>query len=138
MWGRRLFAPRFVLGNRPNPQKNGTAPSNRPLGPFGDGKVQSCSATFGLSRTATAHADGGLKMSGPWPEIRYLLFDASSQAKASLGRCGTSFLNHASTWRIASDLTVMWPSLSTRAAPWLRSTGSTQVSESLVVPSPTP
>src|SRR5438552_1823785 len=108
------------------PQKNGTAGSNRPFGPFGDGKCQTCSATLGLSRTATAQAEGGLKISAPWPEIRNLLFEESSQAKASLGKSGTNFLNHSSTCRVASDLTVMLPSLSTMAAPWLRKTGSTQ------------
>src|SRR5204863_2654497 len=54
------------------------------------------------------------------------------------GRNGTSFLNHSSTWRVASDLTVTLPSLSTRAAPWLRNTGSTQLTESLVTPSGRP
>ena len=45
------------------PQKNGTAASNRPFGPFGVGKVQSCSATGRASRTATAHAEGGFMIS---------------------------------------------------------------------------
>src|SRR3981081_1121097 len=104
------------------PQYEGCAGSKRPFGPFGDGKCQHCSATFGLSRTATAQAEGGLKISAAWPEINALLFDESSQAKTPLGRNGTSFLYHSSTCFIASDLTVMLPSLSVICAPWARNT----------------
>jgi len=32
------------------------------LGPAGDEKVQQSAATWGASRLATAHAEGGLKM----------------------------------------------------------------------------
>src|SRR6267142_5326547 len=99
------------------PQKNGTVGSMRPLGPFGEGNVHSCSATFGASRTATAQAEGGLKISAAWPEISALLLLESSQAKTSGGRTGTSFLNHSSTCFTDSDLTVMLPSLSTSSAP---------------------
>src|SRR5215210_2994132 len=95
------------------PQKNGTVGSNRPFGPFGEGNVHSCSATGGASRTATAHAEGGLKISAAWPEISALLFDESSQANTSGGRFGTSFLNHSRTCFTGSDLTVVLPSLST-------------------------
>src|SRR5260370_20074180 len=137
-WVKRLFAADLFGENFQVPQKNGTAASKRPFGPFGDGKCQTCSATLGASRTATAQAEGGLKISVPWPEIRYLLFEESSQAKASFGINGTSFLNHSITCRVASDLTVMLPSLSTKAAPWLRITGSVQATESLVTPRPTP
>ncbi len=42
-----------------------------------------------------------------------MLFEASSQAKTCGGSTGTSFWNHSSTCFIASDLTVMLPSLST-------------------------
>src|SRR5438034_11446280 len=99
------------------PQKNGTVGSIRPLGPFGEGNVHSCSATFGASRTATAQAEGGLKISAAWPEINALLFDESSQANTSGGRNGTSFLNHPRTCFTGSDLTVILPSLSTSSAP---------------------
>src|SRR5215470_16902114 len=99
------------------PQKNGTAGSNRPFGPFGDGNVHNCSATFGASRTATAQAEGGFMISAPLPEISHLLLPASSQAKTSGGKAGTAFLNHSSTCFTGSVLTVMLPSLSIRKAP---------------------
>src|SRR6266853_3848049 len=116
------------------PQYEGCAGSKRPFGPFGDGKCQHCSATFGLSRTATAQAEGGFMIRALCPEISALLLLESSQAKTPSGRNGTSFLNHASTWRVAAESTVMLPSLSTSAAPWLRNTGSTQLTASLVTP----
>src|ERR1051325_7652521 len=99
------------------PQNEGCAGSNRPFGPLGDGKCQHCSATFGASRTATAQAEGGLKISAACPEISALLLLESSQAKTSGGRCGTSLLNHSSTCLTGSDLTVVLPSLSTSSAP---------------------
>src|SRR3954470_18392925 len=99
------------------PQKNGTAGSNLPFGPFGVGNVQSCSATGRASRTATAQAEGGFMISAACPEISALLFEASSQAKTSGGSTGTSFWNHSSTCFVASELTVMLPSLSTICAP---------------------
>src|SRR3954470_6599778 len=99
------------------PQKNGTVGSKRPLGPFGEGNVQSCSATFGASRTATAQAEGGLKISAACPEISALLLLESSQAKTSGGRNGTNRLNQSSTCFTGSDLTVILPSLSTSSAP---------------------
>src|SRR5271166_3973274 len=108
--------------------------SNRPLGPLGDGKVQSCSAICGASRLATAQALGGFMIKAPLPEISHLLLPASSQAKTSGGRTGTSFWNQASTWRTGSDLTVMLPSSSTKFAPWLANTAPTQSTESEVVP----
>ena len=61
-------------------------------------------------------------ISAAWPEISALLFDESSQAKTSGGSTGTSFLNHSRTWRVASDLTVMLPSLSVNWAPCPRNT----------------
>src|ERR1051325_9929940 len=88
----------------------------RPFGPFGAGKVQSCSATLVASRLATAQADGALKISALWPEISALLLEASSQAKALSGKNGTVFLNHSSTVLIASVLTVMSPLASTNCA----------------------
>src|SRR5215208_6648490 len=99
------------------PQKNGTVGSIRPLGPFGDGNVHSCSAIGRASRTATAQADGGLKISALCPEIRALLFEESSQAKTPDGRNGTRRFHHSSTCFISSDLTVMLPSLSVICAP---------------------
>ena len=54
--------------------------------------VHSCSATFGASRLATAQALGGFMISAPLPEIRYLLFEALSQAGASGGSHCDSFL----------------------------------------------
>src|SRR5213080_4748790 len=104
-WVKRLFAAALFFENFQVPQKNGTVASKRPFGPFGEGKCQTCSATFGASRTATAQADGGLKISAASPEMRNLLFEESSQAKASFGRFGTSFLNHSSTCFISSVLT---------------------------------
>src|SRR5438132_14075045 len=98
-WVKRLFAAALFFENFQVPQKNGTAASKRPFGPFGEGKCQTSWATFGASRTATAQAEGGMKISVPWPEIRYLLFEESSQAKASFGIYGTGSLNNSSTWR---------------------------------------
>src|SRR5205085_11154154 len=99
------------------PQKNGTAGSKRPFGPFGVGKVQSCSATGRASRTATAQAEGGFMIKALWPEIKALLLLESSQAKTPSGRSGTSFLNQSSTCLVASDFTVILPSLSVICAP---------------------
>src|SRR5437667_8088264 len=98
------------------PQKNGTAASNRPLGPLGVGKVQHFSAISGASRTATAQAEGGFMISAPLPEISHLLLLASSQANTSRGSTGTSRLNHSSTCLVASELTVMLPSWSGQGA----------------------
>src|ERR1051326_1601835 len=100
------------------PQNEGCAGSKRPLGPLGDEKCQHCSATFGASRTATAQAEGGLKMSAAWPEISALLFEESSHAKTSDGSCGTSFFMYSRTCFTGSDFTVMLPSLSTSSAPY--------------------
>src|SRR5436189_206883 len=74
------------------PQKNGTNGANRPFGPAGKPCVQHCSATCGASRLATAQADGGFMISEPCPEIRNLLFEASSHAATSEGRNFISFL----------------------------------------------
>src|SRR5437764_3241026 len=116
------------------PQYEGCAGSKRPFGPFGDGKCQHCSATFGASRTATAQAEGGLKINAAWPEISALLFEESSQAKTSGGSNGTSFLNQPSTCFTGSDLTVMLPSLSTSSAPCAVNTAPTQLAVSGVWP----
>src|SRR5437764_4880567 len=105
----------------------------RPLGPFGAGKVHCCSATFGASRFATAQADGALKIRALCPEISALLFDASSQAKTLGGKNGTIRLNHSSTVRTASVLTVMLPLSSTSCAPWLLNTAPVHWTASLVV-----
>src|SRR5438874_1305063 len=105
----------------------------RPFGPFGVGKVHSCSATFGASRLATAQADGALKIKALCPEISDLLFEASSQAKALSGKNGTVRLNHSSTVRIASLLTVISPLASTSCAPWLLNIEPTHCTASLVV-----
>src|SRR5436190_23996718 len=113
----RLFPADLLGENFQMPQYEGCAGSKRPFGPFGDGKCQHCSATFGASRTATAQAEGGLKISAAWPEISALLLLESSHAKTSGGRNGTSFLNQPSTCFTGSDLTVMLPSLSTSSAP---------------------
>src|SRR5438067_2046712 len=116
------------------PQYEGCAGSKRPFGPFGDGKCQHCSATFGASRTATAQAEGGLKISAAWPEINALLLLESSQANTSGGRNGTSFLNQPRTCFTGSDLTVMLPSLSTNSAPCAVKTAPTQFAVSPVWP----
>src|SRR6185369_2382380 len=105
----------------------------RPLGPFGAGKVQSRSATFGASRFATAQAEGALKMNALWPEISALLFEASSQAKTLGGKNGTVFLHHSSTVRVASLLTVISPLASTSCAPWALNNAPTHCTASLVV-----
>ena len=84
----RLFAAGLFCANFQIPQNQGMPASIRPFGPLGGGKVQSCSAIFGASRTATAQAEGGLRISEPLPEIRYLLLLALSQAKTSGGSDG--------------------------------------------------
>ena len=58
---------------------------------------------------ATAQAEGALKISALCPEMSALLFDESSQAKTLDGKNGTVFLNHSSTVRVASLLTVISP-----------------------------
>src|SRR5260370_6981957 len=102
-WVKRLFAADLFGENFQVPQKNGTAASKRPFGPFGDGKCQTCSATLGASRTATAQAEGGLKISVPWPEIRHVMFDASSQAQHTAGIYDTTFMLPSTTHRLPSD-----------------------------------
>src|SRR5258708_24004823 len=105
----------------------------RPLGPLGAGKVHSCSAILGASRLATAQAEGALKMSALCPEISALLFDESSHAKTLGGKNGTVRLNHSSTVRTASLLTVISPFASTSCAPWLLNTAPANCTASLVV-----
>src|SRR3954451_4237795 len=134
----RLFAAALFGENLKMPQKDGCAGSKRPFGPLGDGKCQHCSATFGASRTATAQAEGGLKISAAWPEISALLLLESSHAKTSCGRRGTSRLNHSRTCFTGSDLTVMLPSLSTRSAPCAVNTAPIQFALSPVCPSGSP
>ena len=92
------------------PQYHGMPASIRPFGPFGGGNVHNCSAICGASRTATAQAEGGFRISEPLPEIRYLLLLALSQAKTSGGRNGASRLNQSSTILTGSELTVILPS----------------------------
>ena len=74
------------------PQKNGTNGAKRPFGPGGEACVQHCSATCGASRLATAQALGGFMISEPCPEIRHLLFEASSHDGTSGGRNGIELL----------------------------------------------
>jgi hypothetical protein len=74
------------------PQKNGTNGAKPSLRPGREAMRPACSATCGASRLATAQALGGFMISEPWPEIRNLLFEASSQAETSLGRNCISFL----------------------------------------------
>src|SRR5947199_5959323 len=105
----------------------------RPFGPTGVGKVHNCSATFGASRLATAQAEGALKIRALWPEMRALLFEASSQAKTLGGKNGTAFLNHSSTIFVASLLTVISPLASTSCAPWVLNIEPTHCTASLVV-----
>src|SRR3954469_14833743 len=106
----------------------------RPFGPFGGPKVHRFCATCGASRFATAQAEGGFMISAALPDTSALLFEASSQAKTSGGRLGTSFLNHSSTCRVASDLTVMLPFSSTNCAPYAAKTAPTQSTASDVGP----
>src|SRR5215813_1662679 len=105
----------------------------RPVGPVGAGKVQSCSATFGASRLATAQAEGALKINALWPEISALLFEASSQAKTLGGKNGTVRLNHSSTVRVVSLLTVMSPLAFTSCSPWALNMAPTNWAASLQV-----
>src|SRR6478736_3382955 len=96
------------------PQKNGTNGAYRPFGPTGKPCVQSCSATCGASRLATAQALGGFMISAPRPETSHLLFEASSQAGASAGKNLASLTLNSSAWRTASLFTVMSPLALTR------------------------
>src|SRR5689334_1279282 len=101
--------------------------------------VQQSSATLGLSRLATDQAEGGFMIMEPWPEMRYLLLDASSHAKTSGGMYFTSCCMYSSTWRTASFfLTRMLPFASTRSAPNEWNIAPTQSIESVVWPSPSP
>src|SRR5690349_15532470 len=99
------------------PQKRLIPVSYLPFGPFGGWKVQSCSATLGASRFATAQALGEFIIRVLWPEISALLFEASFHAKTVGGKNGTAFLNHSSTCLVASELTVILPSSSTKRTP---------------------
>src|SRR5258706_10972822 len=103
----RFFAADLFLENFQIPQKYGRYGWNRPLGPRGAGNVHNCSATFGLSRLATAHALGGVMIKAPLPETSHLLFDASSHANTSRGRNGTSLFMYSSTCFSASHFTLM-------------------------------
>src|ERR671936_281385 len=105
----------------------------RPCGPFGAGKVHSCSAIFGASRLATAQAEGALKIRALCPEISALLFEASSQAKTLGGKNGTVFLNHSSTVRVALLLTVISPFASTNWTQYALNMAPTNCTASLQV-----
>src|SRR5262249_23751559 len=107
--------------------------SKRPCGPFGGWNVHSCSANFGASPLATAQALGEFMMRALWPEISALLFEASFHAKTVGGKNGTAFLNHSSTCLVASDLTVILPSSSSRRTPWAANIVPTQLTASGVV-----
>src|SRR5579862_8340391 len=74
----------------------------------------------------------------PWPEMMYLLLEASSQAKTSGGMTFTSRCEYSSTCFTESDLTVMFPLASTRSAPKEANSAPTQSTESVVSPSPRP
>src|SRR5437868_9657940 len=74
----------------------------------------------------------------PWPEIRYLLFEASSQANTSGGIAATRRFEYSSTCFTASVLTLAWPLASTRSAPNEWNIASTQSIESVVCPMPRP
>src|SRR5262249_2764530 len=111
----------------------------RPFGPLGIEKVQQSSATFGLSRFATDQAEGGFMIIDPWPEIRYLLFDASSQANTSGGRYFTSCCMYSSTCFTPSlFFSRLLPFSSTRSAPNAWNIAPTQSIESVVCPRPRP
>src|SRR5262249_15801596 len=85
-------------------------------------------------RLATAHAEGGLKMSEPLPDISHLLLDASSQAGTSGGKYSISFLPKSRTLRTVSVLTVILPLASTRSAPKERNRAPTHFCVSVVPP----
>src|SRR3974377_536463 len=57
------------------PQKYPRKGIKRPFGPEGFGKGQQSAATDGLSRFATAQADGGLKINAVLPEISARLLE---------------------------------------------------------------
>src|SRR6185312_117108 len=136
---RRLFAADLFFENFHVPRMIGKYGEKRPLGPLGIENVQQSSATFGLSRFATDHAEGGFMIIEPWPEIRYLLFDASSQAKTSGGMYLTSCCMYSSTCLTASFFfTRMLPFASTRSAPNEWNNAPTQSMESVVWPRPSP
>ena len=88
----RLLAADWFLLKFQVLQKYGANGAKRPFGPAAKPCVQSCSATLGASRLATAQADGGFMIIAAWPETRNLLFEASSHAATSGGRNAISFL----------------------------------------------
>src|SRR4051812_29648229 len=100
--------------------------------------VQSCSATLGASRFATAQALGGLKIKAPLPETSHLLLEALSQAWTSGGRNAESRLQYSRTWPTAFEVTVMLPLASTSSAPKARKRAPIQSALSVVPPSGSP
>src|SRR3954452_7467887 len=124
----------LVLPKLQTPQKYGRYGRKRPFGPAGNGGVQHLLPTSGLSRTATAQADGGLKMSALLPEMRARLFEASSQEYTSPGKCGISLFMYSSAARTPSDLTVTSPLALTSSAPKLAYSEPTQSTASLSWP----
>ena len=100
------------------PQKNDVNARNRPAGPRGTSQCQTCLATSGLSRLATAHALGGLKIAPPSPEMSQRLLLASSHAYTLSGMNSARRTRYSSTSRTASDPATTSPCSSTRAAPY--------------------
>src|ERR1043166_3534219 len=75
----------------------------------------------------------------PWPEMMYLLFEASSQAKTSGGITFTSFCMYSRPCFTPSDcLIVMSPLAFTISAPKEANIEPTQSTESVVWPRPRP
>src|ERR1700730_3832743 len=99
------------------PQKRLIPVSYRPFGPFGGWNVQSCSATLGAARFATAQALGERMVKALWPRMNALLLGASFHAKTVGGKNGTAFLNHSRACLVASEFTVILPSSSTNRTP---------------------
>jgi len=87
-----------------------------------------------LSRTATAQAEGGLKISALLPEMSARLLEASSQEYTSPGRFGISFFMYSSAARTLSDLTVTSPLPLTSSAPKLANSEPSQSTASLCWP----
>src|SRR4029077_4942433 len=100
--------------------------------------VQQFSATFGLSRLATAQALGGFMMLEPLPEMSQRLLPAVSQAYTSGGVTAIIFLRYSSACRVSFESIVMLSFSSTITAPYELKIAPTQSTASLVCPMASP
>ena len=99
------------------PQKTELKARKRPAGPRGTSQCHRCRATSGLSRLATAHALGGLKMALPVPEMSQRLLLASSHAYTLSGMTVASRVRYSRASRTASESAAISPCAFTMAAP---------------------